>query len=72
MQSRKHSHYEIITNQILGICIGWSIVYFIFPMMGLHPSKTDASISSLLFFIASYVRMYIIRRIFNKKAKNAN
>jgi len=69
MQSKKYSHYEIITNQIVGVGIGWSIVYFIFPLMGLHPTATDATLSSAMFFVASYTRAYVIRRIFNRIAK---
>jgi len=64
-QSKKHSHLEVITNQISGIVVGWLIVYFIFPMIGIPVTVTQTTISSLIFFIASYSRMYIIRRIFN-------
>ncbi len=64
-QSKKHSHLEVITNQISGIVVGWLIVYFIFPMIGIPVTVTQTTVSSLIFFIASYSRMYIIRRIFN-------
>jgi len=65
-QSKKHSHYEMITNSVLGIIIGWSIVFWIFPYMGVETTVNQASLSSVMFFIASYARAYIIRRIFNK------
>ncbi|WP_434481303.1 DUF7220 family protein [Sulfurovum zhangzhouensis] len=38
MQSKKHSHLEALTNQVLGIAIGWSLVYFAFPIIGLEPT----------------------------------
>lgn len=67
MQTRKHSHYEVLTNQIVGIIIGWCIVYFIFPMMNGMEQATIATISSVLFFISSYARSYLLRRFFNGK-----
>jgi len=65
-QSKKYSHYEVLTNQIVGIILGWSIVYFIFPFIGIPITKTDATISTVIFFIASYTRAYTIRRIFTR------
>jgi uncharacterized membrane protein YccC len=70
MQTKRHSHYEIITNQALGIAIGWSIVYFIFPLLNGLSQATLATVSSLLFFLASYTRSYTIRRLFNRKARH--
>ena len=66
MQSKKHSHYEIISNQIAGIIIGWCLVFFIFPFIGVETTVSHATASSIMFFIASYTRAYVIRRIFNK------
>ncbi len=66
-QSKIHSHYEIITNQIAGIMIGFVLVYFVFPFIGVETTATQASLSSMMFFIASYSRAYAIRRIFNNK-----
>ncbi len=65
MQSKKNSHKEIITNQIVGIILGWLIVYFIFPLFG-DMQALKATCSSIIFFVISYLRSYIIRRIFNK------
>lgn len=65
-QSKKHSHYEITANQIAGLIIGWCLVYFIFPFMGVDTNMAQASASSLMFFFSSYTRAYAIRRIFNK------
>jgi uncharacterized membrane protein YfcA len=65
-QSKRHSHYEIITNQIAGIIIGWGLVYFAFPLMGVTVSAAQATTSTAMFFVASYARAYVIRRIFNR------
>jgi len=64
-QSKKHSHYEIIANSATGIILGWMIVFFIFPMIGVATNAQQASISTVIFFVVSYTRAYIIRRIFN-------
>lgn len=65
MQSKLHSHLESLTNQVAGIIIGWSLVFFAFPLMGVATTATQASISSGMFFVASYARSYLIRRGFN-------
>jgi len=69
MQSKKHSHYEVATNQAVGIVGGWSIVYFIFPYFDHMSQASIATISSILFFVWSYSRSYVLRRFFNKKTK---
>lgn len=66
MQTKKHSHYEILTNQIVGIIIGWLLVYFVFPLMGVETTATQATISTVIFFVVSYLRGYLIRRLFNR------
>ena len=65
MQSRKYSHYEILTNQISGQIIGWLLVYFMLPLMGIETTALQATGTTILFFISSYTRSYVIRRIFN-------
>ena len=55
-----------MTNQILGIILGWMIVYFLFPFIGIPVTVTQATASTVIFFVTSYIRMYTVRRIFNK------
>lgn len=66
-QSKKHSHYEVLTNQVTGIIGGWMIVYFIFPLMKDLDQSVIATISSGLFFMWSYSRSYVLRRYFNNR-----
>ena len=68
MQTKKQTHIEVGANQVIGIIIGWLIVYLLFPLFDYLDQAIVATISSIIFFIASYLRIYIIRRIFNKKA----
>jgi len=65
MQSKKMAHLEVITNQISGIVVGWLIVFFIFPFIGIPVTAGQASVSTVIFFVSSYSRMYLLRRIFN-------
>ena len=67
MQTKKQSHLEVTINQILGIIGGWLIVYFIFPLFDYLNQSLVATISTIIFFIWSYIRSYLVRRYFNKK-----
>ena len=69
MQSKNQSHLEVTTNQILGIVGGWLIVYFIFPLFDYLSQSLVATISTIIFFIWSYIRSYTVRRYFNKRIK---
>ena len=65
MQSKKHSAYEALTNTVLGTAIGFCIVYFIFPMMGVCTTVSQALTANVMFIVASTVRSYVVRRFFN-------
>lgn len=62
-------HYEVTLNQVVGIIIGWAIVYFAFPLFDHLPQSQVASISTGLFFVSSYLRSYVIRRLFERIKK---
>ncbi len=66
MQTKKQTHIEITTNQVLGIIIGYAIVYYLFPLFDHLEQAQLATVSTLLFFVSSYLRSYTVRRIFNK------
>ena len=57
-------HYEVTLNQVVGIVTGYLIVYFAFPFFDHLPQSQVASISTGLFFVSSYLRSYVIRRLF--------
>jgi len=65
MQSKKHSLIETLTNQVVGIALGWSTMYWIMPLIGVKTNVSQASAASVIFFILSMVRSYVLRRIFN-------
>lgn len=64
-QTKKDSHIETLTNQIVGIIIGFSMVYFLFPLFDYLDQFWVATISTCLFFVSSYARSYSLRRFFN-------
>ena len=64
-QTKKRTHLEVFTNQVSGVILGWLIVFFIFPIIGIPVTTGQATISTVIFFVTSYARMYTIRRIFN-------
>ena len=64
-QSKKHSHYEVMSNQVVGVIGGWLIVMFLFPFFQHLEQSIVATISSAIFFVWSYARSYILRRVFN-------
>ena len=68
-QSKRDSHIEISINQVAGIILGWLIVYFLFPLFDHLEQVWVASISTVIFFISSYARSYILRRMFNGRIK---
>lgn len=64
MQSKKHSAYEAFTNTILGTLIGFCLVYFAFPFMGVCTTVEQAVTANVMFIIASTIRSYVVRRAF--------
>jgi len=74
MRRNKYVHYEVLTNQVLGVAFGWLVVFWIYPYLIPLGPATMATISSVIFFIVSYIRLYVIRILFrhleNKRKKD--
>ena len=51
MQSKKMSFYESLSNTVLGLVIGFCVVYFAFPWIGVPTTATDALLSNAMFFV---------------------
>lgn len=69
MQKRKYSLIEAITNTIVGFIVSLLIQLAIYPIMEIPVSFNQNIIITLVFTIASIIRGYIIRRLFNIKQK---
>ncbi len=68
-QSASSKHMEALTNQIVGVFIGWSVVFWIFTHMGMETTAHQATASSALFFVFSYARHFAIRTLFDRLQK---
>lgn len=69
-QSKKHSALESGTNVIVGLLVSVATQMILYPILGIPVSFNQNLIITAVFFILSFVRGYVIRRIFNNKTKN--
>jgi len=70
MQTKRQSILESTVNVISGLIISFAIQLAIFPILNIPVTINQNFIITAIFFVASFVRGYIIRRIFNKKSRN--
>lgn len=59
-QSWLESHLEALTQNVVGLLIG----FIILTWWGLSPTES-VSLQAVI-FVSSYIRSYVIRRLFNK------
>jgi hypothetical protein len=67
MQTKKQSLTETIVNIVLGLIISFLIQLILFPMLKIPVTINENIIITIVFFVASLVRGYSVRRYFNKK-----
>ncbi len=66
-QDKRLSLLESICNQILGILISLAVwVFVIIPIWDLEFTMYDNLAVTAIFFITSFTRSYVLRRLFNK------
>lgn len=65
-QSKKYSVFESIVNTIIGLVTSYVVQLIVFPLYGIKISHNTNLQITLIFFIISFTRSYIIRRVFNK------
>jgi hypothetical protein len=65
-QSKKHSIYESITNVVVGLVMSFLIQLILYPLLNIEVSLNQNIFITFVFFVVSFIRGYIIRRIFNK------
>jgi hypothetical protein len=66
MQSKKFSLIESVTNTIVGFMVSLLIQLAIYPLLKIPVTITQNLLITSIFTIASILRGYILRRIFNK------
>ena len=66
-QSKKQSAIESTTNVIVGLVVSLAIQLIIYPIMDIPVTFSQNLILTFVFFVASFLRGYFIRRYFNNK-----
>lgn len=64
-QSRRMSAVESVVNVAVGFGVAFSTQVAVFPLFGLHASTRDHIAITLIFTAVSFVRSYLLRRVFN-------
>ena len=65
MQTKKQSVIESLTNIIVGLITSFIIQLVIYPLLGIPVTINQNIIITIVFFIVSFLRGYLIRRFFN-------
>lgn len=65
-QSKRHSLLESIANVVIGLLISILAQIVLYWLMNIPVSFGQNLVITFVFFVLSFVRGYIIRRIFNK------
>lgn len=66
MQSKNKSIVESLTNTVTGLLTSFLIQIIIYPLLDIPVTVGQNVLITLVFFIASFLRGYLIRRFFNK------
>lgn len=65
MQTKFMSMWESIANTVVGLLIAWVVAMVVFPLYGYPISAGHAFSINIIFYIASFARSFILRRLFN-------
>jgi high-affinity Fe2+/Pb2+ permease len=66
MQNKKQSLIEAISGTTIGLVFSFIIQIIIYPALDIEVSIGQNLLITSIFFIASIVRGYLVRRLFNK------
>ena len=65
-QTKKQSAIETTVNIIVGIITSFLIQLWIYPLLNIPVTFQQNLIITAVFIVASFIRGYVIRRVFNK------
>jgi high-affinity Fe2+/Pb2+ permease len=68
-QTKKQSIIESITQTVIGLVTSFLIQLIIYPILNIPVTFSQNLIITFVFFLASILRGYVIRRFFNNKLK---
>lgn len=66
-QTRKTSLVEVCTGTFAGFIVSLCLTFFVLPVWGFKPSPLAAMEITVVYTIASILRGYVVRRVFNKQ-----
>ena len=66
MQNKKQSLVEAVSGTLIGLVFSFMIQLIIYPSLGIEVSMNQNILITSIFFLASIVRGYFVRRLFNK------
>ena len=69
MQSKRQSAIEALVNIIVGFVLSVMVQYPLYGAFGWETSLTHNMTITLIFTLISFIRSYLIRRIFNHQRK---
>jgi uncharacterized protein YacL len=67
MQTKKQSAVESFVNIVIGLITSFLIQLMLYPLLNIPVSFGQNIIITIVFFVASFFRGYLIRRFYNKK-----
>ena len=67
MQTKLESLLESIANTIIGILIAFVSQMFLFQLTGIHASVQQSALVTVGMALISFIRSYLLRRIFNRR-----
>lgn len=66
MQSKKSSVFEAIVNTVVGLLSSLLIQCILYPIMDIPVTFGQNLIITMVFFVVSFTRSYLLRRLFNR------
>lgn len=66
MQTKRKSLIEAVTNTVVGLVTSFVIQLIIYPALNIPVTIGQNVLITFVFFAASIVRGYLLRRVFNR------
>ena len=64
-QSKKASAIEATANTLIGLVVSFAIQIIMYPLLGIPVTINQSLLLTGVFFVASVIRGYFVRRLFN-------
>lgn len=65
-QTKRKSALETLTQTVTGLAVSMLIQIWLYPLMGIPVTLSQNAIITTVFFAASLIRGYAVRRLFNR------